>query len=716
VVGPGAAAAAAVEDPLIPYKLATLALSTLEIKHGTLQLASALSFLHRDAGIVHRALSPETVVITAEGRWKIAGGFGHAVSVSSSGGGRGGGGGGDGNGGSTSSGMFSYATPASSVSSTAGPLTQSLPLTPPMAYVAPELVLGADGSGAAGGTNGAVTWAADIFSLGALHYELIAHRRWLEVPDHLQTLGEYRAALASAGVPSAVASSGIGSPQRSPGGALEAAGAVVKYMTAVSPAARPAASALGTAAYFHADPGLHALQSLDTFLELDVLGRAALLQSLHGSWALFDGRVLRYRVLPPLLTELRTPQLQTLVLPLILELAERQDPEDFTGFTLPHLTPLLERATGATLLSILRSTAAFAARITCPEVFEARVLPAVLRGVEAPEVLVQEEALRQVAVAAAAGRVRPKAMCLDVFPLLLAAALNTTAAAVRVNALVALGKVAPGLGPQEWDAALAMLRQLLAVDTSAATLMCVLGVADAVGRAGGAALTAARVLPLVCPLTMAPGLNQQQLGTVMRILHAMLDRVEAARMPALKSLQPDVEGGGGGGGGGVGGSGASTETSKGYVGQHGSGDGGGEIGAGSSGSSRYGWAIGGVAGEAAVSFPAFARPPTPPGSDPFVSSSSMFARMTTFAATPAPLAPPPATPLSTSTLGGGWGGGRGGGAISVADQLAAALSSPDDLEALFTEPGYVPVPPASIPGGGNGGAQAVGNVAGFSLL
>jgi len=32
----------------------------------------------------------------------------------------------------------------------------------------------------------------------------------------------------------------------------------------------------------------------------------------------------RYRVLPPLLTELRTPQLQSLVLPLILELAERQ--------------------------------------------------------------------------------------------------------------------------------------------------------------------------------------------------------------------------------------------------------------------------------------------------------------------------------------------------------------------------------------------------------
>jgi SCY1-like protein 2 len=97
----------------------------------------------------------------------------------------------------------------------------------------------------------------------------------------------------------------------------------------------------------------------------------------------------------------------------------------------------------------------------CSEVFEARVLPAVLRGVEAAEVLVQEEALRQ--VVAAAGRVRPEAMRRDVMPRLHAAALNTTAAAVRVNALVALGKVAPGLGPPEWDATLAVLRQLSTV-------------------------------------------------------------------------------------------------------------------------------------------------------------------------------------------------------------------------------------------------------------
>ena len=58
---------------------------------------------------------------------------------------------------------------------------------------------------------------------------------------------------------------------------------------------------------------------------------------------------------------------------------------------------------------------------------------------------------------------RPAAWAGWAAPRLHAAALNTTAAAVRVNALVALDKVAPGLGPPEWDATLAVLRQLSTV-------------------------------------------------------------------------------------------------------------------------------------------------------------------------------------------------------------------------------------------------------------
>ena len=125
------------------------------------------------------------------------------------------------------------------------------------------------------------------------------------------------------------------------------------------------------------------------------------------------------------------PQLQPLVLPIILQLCERQEPRDFSQHTLPHLAPLLETATGATLGEILRYAGAFAKRTVDDADFEARVLPAVLRGTRAPEILVQEEALRQ--IVGVVGRVGAETMRRDVVPRLHAAASETTTAAVRVT-------------------------------------------------------------------------------------------------------------------------------------------------------------------------------------------------------------------------------------------------------------------------------------------
>ena len=222
------------------------------------------------------------------------------------------------------------------------------------------------------------------------------------------------------------------------------AAAAVRTATARDPSLRPGAGAFAASQYFANDPGLAALAQLDRFLELDVLARAAFLQSLQGRWDLFDSRVLVTRVLPPLLVELRTPQLQPLVLPIILQLCERQTPGDFTNYTLPYLAPLLESASGATLGTVLRHASAFAGKVTSAAEFEARVLPAVLRGVDAPEVMIQEEALRQIARVAGAGSVSAETMRERVVPRVRAVATRATAtAAVRVNALVVLGKTAP---------------------------------------------------------------------------------------------------------------------------------------------------------------------------------------------------------------------------------------------------------------------------------
>ena len=634
-----------------PKTLTDLTLSTTEIKHGTLQLADALTFLHADFGLIHRALSPENAVITSEGNWKISGGFGHAVSVHVVAnrddmfywpGGYSTGGSGSGRSGGYGS------SSSSSYSSSGRHPGEPLPTTPRMAYVAPELVLGKEGSGM---NPGCATPAVDIFSLGAIHYELVTGgTRWLGVADASESVSEYRNAFNRAGKGPALK-----------GEDAQAAALVVQYMTAEAPKTRPAASALANAAYFTADPRMKALRSLDKFIELDVLARAGFLQQLQGQFAMFDERVLRHRVLPPLLVELRTQQLQSMVLPLILTLSARQSPEDFTASTLPALSPVLVEASGDALLAILRAVPTLAGLVTTRETFERTVMGAVVRGMDDVEIRVQEEALKQ--TAAACAKVTPAAVKKDILPKLQATALNTTAAAVRVNALVTVGKVCEGLGPPEWDSTLSTLHRLLKVDATAATLMCVAGVADRVSAAAGDVLTASRIIPLLSPLMLAPGLNKKQLAVVTKIMRSMIDRVERGRMPTLRDAPAEA---------------ARTPSAPSAAPS--------QTSAGSSGGAVDPFAAStSLATSAPTPTPATRAPPTP------------------VVAPIAPLRPPPA---SANPVGGSFGfggagsaiGGHGGGGAFPPPPPPAAN---DDLASLFTEPGYVP-PPTLGGGAGDG--------------
>ncbi|VDO50288.1 unnamed protein product [Onchocerca flexuosa] len=45
----------------------------IEIRHGLFQIVEALSFLHIDVRMMHRNVSPESVVINEKGEWKLAG-------------------------------------------------------------------------------------------------------------------------------------------------------------------------------------------------------------------------------------------------------------------------------------------------------------------------------------------------------------------------------------------------------------------------------------------------------------------------------------------------------------------------------------------------------------------------------------------------------------------------------------------------------------------
>jgi hypothetical protein len=88
--------------PTAPEAAAATQLSPLEVKYGLAHLAEALQFLHGDARLAHFNVNPETVMLTKDGSWKLAG---FAFVGSAEGYGSGGGGGAAGGGGG---GPFEY--------------------------------------------------------------------------------------------------------------------------------------------------------------------------------------------------------------------------------------------------------------------------------------------------------------------------------------------------------------------------------------------------------------------------------------------------------------------------------------------------------------------------------------------------------------------------------------------------------------------------------
>ena len=72
---------------------------------------------------------------------------------------------------------------------------------------------------------------------------------------------------------------------------------------------------------------LRAVRFLDTMIQRDNLQKAAFLKDLGAIWPRVDARVLKFRMIPPLLAEARTEALQPVLLPLLLAMVEKQDDE-----------------------------------------------------------------------------------------------------------------------------------------------------------------------------------------------------------------------------------------------------------------------------------------------------------------------------------------------------------------------------------------------------
>eukprot|EP00798_Chlamydomonas_sp_ICE-L_P021793 gene21793-28814_t len=372
---------------------------------------SQLEWLHGTAGLAHCGLTPSVIMLTADGGWKLSG--------------------------------FAFAVPTDYVVPSAEPV---------LPYTAPELVGGWGGTSQA---SGAVTPAADIFSLACVAYELLIAtgggiHQLIPVRSNVH---DYRTRVSSL------------SESQDLCACPAALQGVLRSMVSVTGGSRPSAAAFSSCSFFQEDVLLRALRFLETVLQREVSQKAAFLNDLSHFWSQFDDRLLKHKVIPPLLQEMRTE--------LLLQSA-----------ALPGETLALLVRHGPTLASLMNSHAL--ATVLVPMYARA------LENLGAPKM--QEEVLRH--VMALSESVEYSLFKAAIMPRVYAACLRTTSASVS------------------------------AVDHTSGTLTCVAQLGEALSKQWGAELTAAKILPLLCPLLMAPSLAPRQFKECMGIVHGMLERIQ----------------------------------------------------------------------------------------------------------------------------------------------------------------------------------------------
>ncbi|MED6207242.1 SCY1-like protein 2 A [Stylosanthes scabra] len=474
--------------PNVPKELRGMEMSLLEVKHGLLQMAETLDFLHNHAYLVHRAISPENILITLSGAWKLSG-FGFAISASET------------NGDSANLHAFHYAEYDVEDS--------VLPLQPSLNYTAPELVRS---------TAPSAGWSSDIFSFGCVAYHLIARKSLFDCHNNVKMYTNTLTYLSSDAF-SSIPPELVHDLQR---------------MISPNESSRPTAMDFTGSPFFRSDARLRALRFLDHMLARDNMQKSEFLKALSDMWKDFDSRVLRYKVLPPLCAELRNVVIQPMILPMVLTIAESQDKNDFENATLPALVPVLSSASGDTLLLLVKHSELIINKAS-KEHLISHVLPMIIRAYDDTDVRLQEEVLKK--SGSLSKQLDAQLVQQVILPRVHGLALKTTIAAVRVNAFLCLGEMVSRLDKPAVLDILQTIQRCTAVDHSPPTLMCTLGVANSIFKRFGVEFVAEHVLPLIVPLLTAQQLNVQQKIEEMRGV-----AVTGSGIPEAKASSPVVNG------------------------------------------------------------------------------------------------------------------------------------------------------------------------------
>ncbi|RWS22701.1 SCY1-like protein 2, partial [Leptotrombidium deliense] len=384
----------------IPSDLVNYQFFDVEIKYGLLLVSEGLAFLHNDAKLLHRNISPEIVMVNKRGAWKLTG-FEFSCAPHNPH-------------------DFPLYFPYICIQNHIEDPQLTLPN---LDYIAPEYLSEASGVEPKIGLN------SDMYSLGALTYTLYNKGKPLLPTGGNMTLFN---------------SSRLKQYEKIPSSTFDClpdeSRHHIKMLLSVDPILRPDAHQFNKLNIFE-DVLVRTLQYLDSLFQWDNLQKSQFYKGLPEIMSLMPLRVKLHRVYPAMAKEFINPEMVPFVLPNALLISEEVTDNEFVEFILPELVPVFQMKEPIQISVILmqKMELILTKCKSNPTSIKEHILPMICRCLEVEVPQIQEQALNTIPTVV--HLVDPPSIKNIIVPRIKRLCLSTSQLATRVNCLLCIAKL-----------------------------------------------------------------------------------------------------------------------------------------------------------------------------------------------------------------------------------------------------------------------------------
>ncbi|KAI8644817.1 kinase-like domain-containing protein [Parasitella parasitica] len=457
----------------------SLDLDELEIQKGLLQVGKGLQFLN-DAKVVHHNLTTDAIFVNAKGDWKI-GGLGFSVFLNT---------------GNASENVGhdnnEFMPEACQIN---------------LDYAAPESVL-----------DNNLCQANDMFSLGCLAYAV--HNKGASILKTFNSFHTYERQIKTI-----LSQSYSNIPTH-----LQD---VIRSLLTRHPTQRMDPVSFQNSKYFD-NLLVSTMKFLESFPEKTREEKGQFMKGLARVLGQFPERVLKRKILPALLEELKDNQLLPYTIPNIFVVTQKLSQEEFCDLVLPSLKPIFNVRDPPQNMIVLLEKLDVLQQKTPREVFRDEVMPLVYAALETPTTAVQEKALR--IVPSLAESLDYAAVKSSLFPRVQTVFVQTTILSVKVSTLICFYSMIKVLDKFTVQEKLVPLLKNIKTKEPA-VMLATLAVYDEVGKLADKEIIATEILPQLWRMSFGSLLNLEQFQKFMKTIRDLTNRVEEAHTRHLKEVK-----------------------------------------------------------------------------------------------------------------------------------------------------------------------------------